>query len=229
MELTMFERLLQLPLFQGLTIQELSDVMAHIRLDFVKYHAGDEIVEQDEPCRSLIYIISGDVCSEYSDDAHHLLLKERLPKIGVIEPYNMFGMYQRYSRTYSFCTDGTTLTIDKQVVLQRLMTNNIVKINLLNIVCNRYQQVSLLLRNHSEKTPKDKIVKFILAHSSTSKGYKEIKIKMTDLADHINETRLNVSIALNEMQKQGQIALHRGRIIIDDIDIFRVNAWLTKE
>ena len=63
MELTMFERLLQLPLFQGLTIQELSDVLAHVRLNFVNYHAGDEIVAQDEPCRSLIYIINGDVCS----------------------------------------------------------------------------------------------------------------------------------------------------------------------
>ena len=222
MELTMFERLLQLPLFQGLTIQELSDVMAHVRLNFVNYYAGDEIVMQGEACRSLIYIIGGDVCSEYRDAEHHLVLKEILPQVSVLEPYNLFGMYQRYSRTYSFFTDGITLSIDKQVVLQRLMANNIVKINLLNIVCNRYQQVSNIFRNHSEKTIKDKIVKFILAHSSTLKGYKEVQIKMVDLANHVNETRLNVSQALNEMQRQGTITLSRGRIIIDDIDVFRV-------
>lgn len=221
MELTMFERLLQLPLFQGLTIRELSDVMAHVRLNFVNYHAGDEIVMQGEACRSLIYIISGDVCSEYRDTEHHLMLKEKLPQIGVLEPYNLFGMYQRYSRTYAFHTDGITLSIDKQMLLQRLMANDIVKINLLNIVCNRYQQVSHLLRNHPEKTIKDKIVKFILAHSSVAKGYKEMQIKMVDLAHQINETRLNVSQTLNEMQRQGTATLSRGRIIIDDIDVFR--------
>ena len=44
MELTMFERLLQLPLFQGMTVQEVSDVMSHVRLDFANYHQGDYIV-----------------------------------------------------------------------------------------------------------------------------------------------------------------------------------------
>ena len=222
MELTMFERLLQLPLFQGLTIQELSDVMAHVRLNFVNYRAGDEIVVQDEPCKSLIYIINGEICSEYRDTEHRLVLKETLPKTGVLEPYNMFGMFQKYSRTYTFITDGITLAIDKQVVLQRLMANTIVKINMLNIVCNRYQQVSNLIRNHPEKTIKDKIVKFFLAYSSVSKGYKEMQIKMVDLAEQINETRLNVSQTLNEMQRQGTVTLSRGRIIISDIDVFRV-------
>ena len=220
MELTMFERLLQLPLFQGLSIQELSDVMAHVRLNFVNYHAGDEIVVQGEPCKSLIYIINGDVCSEYRDAEHCLVVKEMLPKIGVIEPYNMFGMFQRYSRTYSFSTDGITLAIDKPVVLQRLMASTIVKINLLNIVCNRYQQTSHLLRNHPEQTISDKIHKFILAHSSIPRGYKEIHIKMTDLASHIHETRLNVSQTLNEMQKQGIVSLRRGCIVIPDIKAF---------
>lgn len=221
MELTMFERLLQLPLFQGLTTHELSDVMAHVRLDFVNYHAGDEIVVQDEPCKNFIYIISGDVCSEYRTPICHLLLKEKLPSIGLLEPYNIFGMYQKYSRTYTFATDGITLSIPKQVVLQRLMANTIVKINLLNIICNRYQQVSKLLCFHPENTVKDKIIKFILAHSSTPKGAKEIKIKMVDLANHINETRLNVSKTLNEMQHQGFLSLGRGYIIIEDMSVFK--------
>ena len=51
MEFTMFERLLQLPLFQGMTTQEVSDVMSHVRLDFANYHRGDEIVMQGESCR----------------------------------------------------------------------------------------------------------------------------------------------------------------------------------
>ena len=48
MELTMFERLLQLPLFQGLTTREISDVMAHVRLNFVNYQPGDELIAQGD-------------------------------------------------------------------------------------------------------------------------------------------------------------------------------------
>ena len=217
MELTMFERLLQLPLLQGLTTQEISDVMAHVRLDFANYHRGDEIVMQGESCKKLIYIISCEVMTEYRDDALRFTLIEHLPDMKVIEPYNLFGMYQTYSRTYTFTTEGSTLAIDKHIMLTHLMANKIVKINLMNITCNKYQQTQRLLCHYPDNTIRHKIVKFILAHSIVPKGKKEVEIKMTDLANIIHETRLNVSKTLNEMEKEGLINMQRGCFSIEDL------------
>lgn len=213
----MFERLLQLPLFQGMSTQEVSDVMSHVRLDFVNYHQGDEIVMQGEGCRKLIYIISGAVMAEHRNADLHFTLTEHLPDLKVIEPYNLFGMYQTYSHTYTFVTEGSTLSIDKHVVLSQLMTNNIVKINMMNIACNKYQQTQRLLCHYPDDSVRHKIVKFILSHSIVPKGRKDVQIKMTDLADIIHETRLNVSIILNEMQEQGLITKQRGGFIIHDL------------
>ncbi len=213
----MFERLLQLPLFQGMTTQEISDVMAHVRLDFVNYHRGDEIVMQGESCRKLIYIISGGVMAEHRNADLQFTLTEHLPDLKVIEPYNLFGMYQTYSRTYTFVTDGSTLAIDKRVVLSQLMTNNIVKINLMNIACNKYQQTLRLLCNFPDDSVRHKIIKFVLSHSIVPKGKKDVQIKMTDLANIIHETRLNVSIALNEMEEQGLITMQRGSFTINNL------------
>lgn len=217
MELTMFERLLQLPLFQGMTMQEVSDVMSHVRLDFINYHRGDEIVMQGESCRKLIYIISGEVMAEHRNIDLQFLLTEYLPDLKVIEPYNLFGMYQTYSCTYTFATDGSTLAIDKHVMLSQLMTNNIVKINLMNIICNKYQQTLRLLCQYPDDSVRHKIVKFILSHCVVPKGRKDIQIKMTDLANIIHETRLNVSFVLNEMQEQGLITMQRGSFTINDL------------
>lgn len=219
MELTMFERLLQLPLLQGLTTQEISDVMAHVRLDFVNYHRGDEIVMQGESCRKLIYIINGEVMAEHRNDDLHFTLTEHLPELKVIEPYNLFGMYQTYSRTYTFTTEGSTLAIDKHIMLQYLMANQIVKINLMNITCNKYQQTQRLLCYYPDDTVRHKIVKFILSHSIIPKGRKDVQIKMTQLADIIHETRLNVSITLNELQKEGLISMQRASFTINDLQL----------
>ena len=41
---------------------------------------------------------------------------------------------------------------------------------------------------------------------------------MTVLADMIDETRLNVSRALNEMESAGLVSLHRKEIIISDLN-----------
>ena len=218
----MFERLQQLPLFQGLTTQEVSDVMSHVRLDFVNYHQGDEIVMQGESCRKLIYIINGEVMAEHRDTNLQFTLTEHLPELKAIEPYNLFGMYQTYSRTYTFATEGSTLAIDKHVMLSHLMTNNIVKINFLNIACNKYQQALRLLCDFPDSSVKHKIIKFVLSHSAIPKGKKDIQIKMQTLADIIHETRLNVSNVLNEMQEQGLITMQRGCFTINNLqDIHR--------
>lgn len=213
----MFERLLQLPLFQGLSTHELSEVMAHVRLDFAQYHRGDEVVMQGEACRQLIYIISGDIAAEYRDKDGRFTLTEHLHDVKVIEPYNLFGMYQRYSRSYLFDTDGSTLSIDRSVVVQNLMNNHIIKINLLNIACNKYQQTQRLLCEFPDDTVRNKLIKFLLAHSTVNKGKKELRIKMTELADIIHETRLNVSIALNHLQQQGLLTLQRGGFTVENL------------
>lgn len=217
MELTMFERLLQLPLFQGLTTREISDVMAHVRLNFVNYQPGDELIVQGDACRELIYILSGEITAEYRDTEGRFSFTEYLPNLKVIEPYNLFGMYQRVSRTYTFATEGVTLSIEKPVLLRHLLTNDIIKINMLNIVCNKYQQTHALLCTHPDDSVTDKIVKFALSHSTVLKGKKSISIKMTTLAEMIHETRLNVSIALNQLQAEGLILLQRGSIQIEDL------------
>lgn len=217
-ELTMFERLLQLPLFQGLTVQDISEVMSHVRLNFTNYHAGDEIVMQDDHCRNLIYIISGEVTAEYHDPDRRFTLMETLPDTKVLEPYNMFGMRQKFSRSYLFATDGITLTIEKPVMIKQLLVNDIIKINLLNISCNKYQQTLHTLRELPDNTVKEKIVRFILSYSTTPKGEKKIFIKMQELADIIHETRLNVSTALNAMKEEGLITpIQRGKSTTDNI------------
>lgn len=217
MELTMFERLLQLPLFQGLTTREISDVMAHVRLNFVNYQSGDELIAQGEACRELIYILSGEVIAEYRDAQGRFSFTEYLPNLKVIEPYNLFGMYQRVSRTYTFATEGVTLFIEKPVLLRHLLTNDIIKINMLNIVCNKYQQTQALLCTHPDNSVTDKIVKFVLSQATVPKGKKSVNIKMTTLAEMIHETRLNVSIVLNQLQAEGLVQLQRGIILIEDL------------
>lgn len=215
--LTMFDRLLALPIFQGMTKQEIAEVLVHVRLDFVNYQAGDDIVSQEDPCKNLICIINGEASSVYHDPKGRFTFSEDLPTLRVIEPYNMFGMYQKYSRDYVFKTDGVTLSIERKVAINHILNNNIVKINMLNIVSNKYQQTERILTLMKDSTVEEKITKFILSHSSMPRGRKQLQIKMTDLADIILETRLNVSKVLNSMERRGLINLHRGYIEIPDI------------
>lgn len=221
-DLTMFERLLTLPIFQGMTMQEISEALAHVRLDFVNYQSGDEIVVQEEPCKNLICIINGEVSSLYHDPKGRFIFSEELPSTRVIEPYNMFGMYQKYSRDYMFQTDGVTLSIERKIAISHVFNSNIVKINMLNIVSNKYQQMHRMLTMMNDDTVEEKITKFILSISSIPKGRKELQIKMQELANIVHETRLNVSKTLNDMNDRGLLRLQRSYIEIPNIQELKI-------
>ena len=49
-------------------------------------------------------------------------------------------------------------------------------------------------------------------------GEKNFHIKMDRLAQELNVKRLKVSVALNELETQGLIELHRGRISIPALE-----------
>ncbi len=217
MELTMYERLLQMPIFVGLTIHELSDVLSHVKLDFINYKAGDNIVQQNDPCRNMLFIINGHITSTFRHPTASFMVTESLERTTMIEPYNLFGMEKKFSRDYNFDTNGTTLSIDRTVLLKHMMTNPIVNINLLNLISNRYHSTLRLMNEHPDDSVSDKIKRFFKQYCIEQRGRKELKIKMTDIASCIHETRLNVSKALNEMQRQALIRLDRQVVEIKDL------------
>ena len=59
-----------------------------------------------------------------------------------------------------------------------------------------------------------KIIDFIATRAEVQDGCKTLQIKMEDLADILDETRINVSSALNLLQKKGLVELRRKEIHI---------------
>ncbi|KAA6307871.1 hypothetical protein EZS27_040455, partial [termite gut metagenome] len=49
---------------------------------------------------------------------------------------------------------------------------------------------------------------------------KLLRMKMNDLAEHLNETRLNISKALNHFEEKGWVELRRKEIVIPAMEQF---------
>ena len=58
----------------------------------------------------------------------------------------------------------------------------------------------------------EKIMNFLVLRSMKPEGKKILKIKLEDLASLIDETRINVSKVLNDLQEQGLVQLSRKEI-----------------
>lgn len=211
---TMFDTLLQLPLFQGLAQEDFTSILEKVKLSFTKYKAGETIVKAEEPCDRLIFILKGEVVSVSSSPDTAYSIAESVQAPCVIEPYSLFGMNTSYVSNHIAQTEVHTVCVSKTCVMNELFRYDIFRLNYMNIISNRAQSLQKRLWAKAGKNLEERIAHFILTHTERPVGRKSIKIKMEELAHTLNDTRMGVSRALNSMQEKGLLELHRGEIVI---------------
>lgn len=217
MEFTMYDTLLQLPLFQGLCKNDFTDIIEKVKLHFSKYKAMEKIVSQKSPCNQLIFLLNGELVSEAKNKNDLYTWYEYFNEPFVIEPYSLFGMHPNYTASYTATTDINIVSIDKSFILTELNQYEIFQLNYLNIISNRAQVFRERLLDNKTHSLEEQIINFFLYHSEKLNGKKLLRIKMEDFAWLLSDTRLSVSRALNEMQENGLLMLRRKEIEIPEI------------
>lgn len=208
----MFDTLLQLPLFQGMTIDELTSIVEKTKMHFEKYKAGEVIEEVGEVCSRFTFVLKGEVevITVSPDGTYSFTEYYTAPYL--IEPQSMFGLNPRFVSTTKAVDEVATVRIDKMTAMTELFNYDIFRLNYQNIISGRAQNLHRRLWVMPGGELRQRIVWFLLMHMERPMGRKVVKIKMDTLAQIINETRLNVSRALNQMQDEGLVALHRGEV-----------------
>jgi CRP-like cAMP-binding protein len=214
---TMYDNMLQLPLFQGICREDFTKILEKMKLRFLKYETGKNIVHTGDVCDKLIFLLNGEIVSSFSFEKD-FIFAEYLPAPCLLEPYSLYGMNVRFVSSYTAHTEIELLNIEKSFVTNELFNYEIFRLNYLNTVSSYAQVFHSYLRNAIPDTAEGKIVNFILTHSVRPNGKRRIMVKMTRLAQYLNETRMNISKALNTFEERGVIELHRKEIIIPEIE-----------
>ena len=218
MELPMYDTLLSLPLFQGMNQTDFNSLLQKIRLDFIRYAQGDVVISAGDRCGSLAFLINGSVESSRSGINGNFTFSELIEAPCLIEPYSMFGRAGSYLRTYTAAGPCSFLMVDKQYIYTELGKYNICRMNLLNILSGRVQQLDSHLWELDGMTLRQRIIRFVRSLSDIQSGQKRLAIKMNDLALLMDATRLNVSRELNTLEAEGLISLRRKEILIPALE-----------
>ena len=68
---SMYDTLLELPLFQGLTKENITSIIEKVKMGFHKYEDRETIVSQNDRCNRLIFILDGKVEITINDEKHN--------------------------------------------------------------------------------------------------------------------------------------------------------------
>ena len=216
--LQIYDRLLQFPLFQGMSRDDLEIVAGHTRFGFQKVAAGRQIIHAGDPCTHLYFLINGTLKIEtFSDDSRYSVI-EQMSSPYILQQESIFGYYQRYTHNFYALTDANFLTLDKEEVVRLTEDFLVFRLNLMNHLATQTQKLIQSQWRRSSQSLRERIVRFFFQHTLYPAGPKTFHILMERLAEEVSDSRLNVSRALNRMQEAGVIELHRGRIEIPQLE-----------
>ena len=221
--LQIYDKLLQFPLFQVMSRDDLEIVAGHTRFGFQKVSSGKSIVRVGDNCTQLFFLINGSVkVRTYADD-YGYSVEEQISAPYILQLEAVFGYHQRYTHEFVAATDANFLTIDKEEVIRLSEDFLVFRLNLLNTFATQTQKQFRYSWYRLPQSLKERVIRFLTSHCLYPAGHKVFYILMTRLADELNESRLNVSRVLNQMQYDGLIVLSRGKIDIPQLE--RLLVW----
>lgn len=213
-----FDNLLALPLFLGMTKTDLQKAAGLTRFDFRKVAEGEVIVEKGEACKHIYFLIDGDIIVRTLSEDGEYTIEEDIYAPEIFQPEFIFGLHQHFTHTYIAKHNCSLLCIDKQEVLKLASIFEIFRINLLNWVCTKSQKLNKYIKRTPPHTLKQRIVRFFEINCLRPSGEKVFYIKMNRLADELNDSRINISKALNQLEEDGLLYLYRARINIPSLE-----------
>ena len=213
-----YDRLLQFTLFQGMSHADLMQVAGHTKFEFLKLQAGKRLVKEGEPCTHLFFLTSGTLRADTQSDDHSCRVSETVSAPYTVQPERIFGFDQRYSSSFKAETPCSLISIDKQEVLLLLETQLVFRLNLQNLLSTEVQRLRRHVWRSAPRSLREAVVRFFFSRCLYPAGAKTFYVLMTQMAAYLNDSRLDISHVLNQMQADGLLTLHRGRIEIPSLE-----------
>ena len=216
MQTSMMSQLLSMPLFQGLTMDELMKLLEQVRPDFL--HFEDAYIQRSgERHNRLLYILRGNVVRELSGPGGRFLFTEVLDESTFIEISSLFGRDTSLRASYRAVGEAVLLAFDKSYMFNVFGHFSIVQLNILNLYC-AYSQ-SLLER---QSMPIGDEIHTLFCHFIRSlcenpRGEKQLKMTRNDLALQLGCNRRRMSELIVSWQKAGLVDLSYSQISIPDL------------
>lgn len=216
---TMYDKLLLLPLFQGLTLKEFTDILGKVKFRFDYHKAGKTLFKVGEPCKRITFIIDGQVEKLTTSNSERFQVTEFPEAPYLVELSSFFGLSTNFKSTYKALTDVCTLSFHKRYLQDEMSKYHVFEMNYKNMLSARVQSLNNMLWDEPCRDPESRIRHFLLSHMEKPTGRKVFKMAGSTLALYTNDSIPKTNAALEALQEKGILTYDKKYIIIEDASL----------
>lgn len=202
---SMFELLMNLPLFKGVSHNRIAEIVGEVKLHFLKYPAGEVVTRVGESCDHLTFVISGSVRLYIENDSGRFAVYQTLKAPAVITPDFMFGRFTKYPCTVEAVESTGILKISKQDFVNILAKDSVFLFNYLNTLSVNAQKSMKGILWLTNGSIDERIAFWIIA--LTQPGSTDIRLvcRKRDLCSLFGVQRATFEAGLKDMKDRGLI------------------------
>ena len=137
---SMYQQLMQLPLFQGVSTEKITALVEKLPFHFLKYRNGDSIVAAGDVCTHIKFIVSGRVRVEMPCSHLRVSLSQTLSTPHVLAAEYLFGRVTNYP--FTAVADGSCgiLQLLKSDYIKMINSDKVFLFNILNYLSSGSQR-----------------------------------------------------------------------------------------
>lgn len=202
-----FDKLLHLPLFQGVTQERLGEVIEKIPFHFLKFKKGERILDCGDPCTHVRFVISGRVRLEYESKVLKFKISHELSSPEVISPDYLFGLDTSYPFSVYAVDECGLLQVDKQDYVTILQSDRVFLYNILNYLSRNSQSIKTHLLNIEHASVLERIALLVSAFTSQRSEHITLSFRQRDLCHLLGARRPALMAALDYLLEKGMIEM----------------------
>ena len=177
---SIYDVMLQLPIFQGLSKIQLDGIVEKIPFDFCQFAPGQTILEMGDICDNVQFLLNGTVQQITSTYGGRIRILQNFEGPHTLPFYYLFGAETRSISQLVAIDQVGLMRVDKSSFLHMLQQNNVMLVNVMNMLSTNAQKQHVAMEFTAQTDPVLRLASWLLAY--TDRKAIDIRIQASEPA-----------------------------------------------
>ncbi len=201
--MSMFELLMELPLFKGISYKGIAKTVETNKFHFLKYPAGEYIARKGDPYDHITFVLSGSVRSTKENEAHTFAISQTFDAPAVLAPDFLFGMQREWPANVVSLEPTSILKISKADFTNMLYSDKVFMFNYLNMLSVNAQKALDGMLSLTKGSLEERIAFWVTTLTQPQGKDITLSCRARDLCSLFGVQRHYFETTLSSMQQRG--------------------------
>lgn len=223
---SMYQQLMQLPLFQGVSTDVITALVEKLPFHFLKFRNGEQIFAAGDQCSHIRFIVSGRVRLETPCDHLRVSLLQTLETPHVLAAEYLFGRETTYP--YSAFADGPCgiLQLRKSDYIKMLAFDKVFLFNILNYLSSGSQRDTASILAIKDGSVVERLAMIVDALTVTGATDVAVRFKQKDLCVLLGTQRTTLIASLDKLADEDIVDYTSNELRV--LDLSRLTEFIHK-